>query len=99
MFLAAACGGNGAESERVLVLGGGDYTEVEFRSDVRALFVALGSDGFCNGPPGVSDEEIADWVSAARESAGGELNQTPEPADRVRAGAIFREECERITSK
>ena len=99
LLLLAACSGGGDATERVLVLGGGDITEVEFRLTVRAAFLNSTA-AICAGLKGLSDEEAADAISKAQ--ADGDLDddltvvQEADPDDRVRAAAIIKEECDRI---
>ena len=79
--------------------GGGDITESEFRLTVRAAFLNS-TPAICAGLRGLSDEEVADAISKAQ--ADGDLDadlvviQEADPDDRVRAGAIVKEECARI---
>jgi hypothetical protein len=95
-LLLVGCGG-GSDIERLLVLGGGTFTEAEFRLEVRAGFVgSLSAESFCAGLEGLSDEEAADVIRIAQEREGATPAQEARPADQVRAATIVKEECKRI---
>jgi hypothetical protein len=91
--LMAACS-SGSDDERVLVLGGGDFTEEEWRTNVRISLDASNCASFND----LSTDEAIDLISAANATAGETPVQAPNEDDRERAAEIVLEECERITS-
>lgn len=94
----AACGGNGGTDEaRMLVLPGGTLSEAELRPAWRAWLAGIDSEAFCKSLAGLSDTEVSDTLRQFNLARGTEAKQTAVPADAARAGAIMKEECDRIT--
>jgi len=81
--------------ERILHLASGDYTESEYRARMRANLTMDGAGELCQSLTGLSDLEIYDVI--AELGRGGRENvQDPEPESQEFAGAILKEECDRI---
>ena len=101
-FVLAACspfGGDGVsgDPERLLVLGGGDFTEEEFRILVLASFAtSFTTESLCASVLGLSPEAAADVISTTQENEGADIVQLAIPEDRIRAAAIIIEECLRL---
>lgn len=95
-LLLAACGDSSGESERVLHLGGGDKTEAEARLTIRAWLMHTDGESYCRSLHGLSAEELSETIVKYQEAAGITPAQEPNPDDRIRLGAILKEECERI---
>jgi len=98
LALVAACGGgsgsSGGGEERVLHLGGGDYTEAEFRTLARAAYVeASGTERFCRSLDGLPASEIVPLMLELQDAT---PVQEAAPADRERAAEILQEECGRL---
>jgi len=98
----AACGGDGNEdgdgqSDRILRLSSGDISESDYRLQVRVALTQASGEAFCRSLEGLSDEETLDLAVAVQKQAG---YPTPiresDPADRIRAVSIVKEECDRI---
>lgn len=81
---------------RVLRLGGGDITEVEFRAGVRVALTEEVTQRLCRSVGGLSDEETVEVIVEAQRLAGVKLVQEPVAEDRLRAAVIFKEECARV---
>lgn len=93
--LAVACSGSNEPSERILHLGGGDFTESEARTETRAFLMRPGAESFCQSLEGLSNEEIAEVMADIKEEAGTDIQEAVWE-DRVIAAGILKEECERI---
>lgn len=95
--LLVACGGGG-DTENTLSLRGGDTTEEQFRTDMRAFLIGGVDDAkaFCDSLDGLSNTEIAETLKAVNEKRGVIPKQSPDPADEAIAGGIVKEECNRI---
>ena len=91
-----SCGGGGdsGDSERVLHLRGGDFTESHFTANVRALLIADAS--FCDSLKGLSAREVADAFKAVNDAAGATPKQGSNANDEERGGEIIQEECNRV---
>ena len=98
LLLLAACSSGGGDVERVLVLGAGDFTEQEFRLQLRTGFLSAmpSARSLCAGLEGLSDREAAEVLAQAQDERGTPTVQPPVAADRERAAAIIKEECNRI---
>ena len=95
-----ACGGDDGGGERILRLGAGDVTEEEFRMGLRSevLFLPTARDALCAPIRGLSDEEATDVILLIRDQLVEiEYVQEPDRDDQVRATAILREECDRLS--
>lgn len=101
--LAVACGGSSTSttepsaqpSQSVLHLSSGDTTEAEFRTQIRAALLSAGSGDFCRSLQGLSDTDAAAAIVAAQEGMATPVQEAVQ-ADRERAAAITKEECQRI---
>jgi hypothetical protein len=99
-----ACGGGdngssgdgGADAQGSLTLRGGEYTEEEFRTEIRSLLSTVDSDVICASLAGLSGRQVADALGVVSEQQGVTPFQEPDPDDEARAGEILLEECERI---
>ena len=97
LLLLVACSGGGSDAERVLVLGSGDITESEWRTDMQAFILSeVGAVTFCERLDGLSNREVADAMVQLSRDAGNERIQEPDPGDEERAAAIMKDECARI---
>ena len=96
-----ACSGDGdGDGERILRLATGDVTEEEFRMGLRSevLFLPAARDALCTPIRGLSDEEATDVILLIRDQIVTlEYVQEPDRDDQVRATAILREECDRLS--
>lgn len=93
--LFAACGNSDSKNE-ALTLGGGDFTEEEFRIEVRGALAGVDSAAFCQALDGLSDSEAAQAISASQRQRGQTPKQDADPDDVTTAGEIVKEECDRI---
>jgi hypothetical protein len=102
-LLVLSCGGGdsggsgdgGGDAQGSLTLRGGNYTEEEFRTEIRSLLSTVDSDIICASLEGLSGRQVADALEVVSEQQGVTPFQDPDPDDEARAGEILLEECDR----
>lgn len=95
LALLAACSSNNLSNDE-LVLGGGTYTEEEFRLEIRAFLTGFDSAAFCDSLSGLDGQEVAETLTKINRDRGVTPVQEPDPDDIAPAGDIVIEECNRI---
>lgn len=96
--LGAACGGSAANSERVLHLRTGDYTEAQLRAEIRSDGL---SEAQCQALKGLDAKAVVDildvqFAKNAKTDDALKPMQTPRRVDDLRQGEIILEECQRL---
>ena len=96
MALTFACGGGSSgNDDRVLHLRTGDYTESQYRANLRALGLSIAG---CAAYKGLDAQAVADLIGAYFDNGPDKtrVTQQSNPADDLRQGEIQLEECKRI---
>jgi hypothetical protein len=89
----SACGGS---SERVLHLSGGNFTESQFRANVRTTLASNAGGNLCAAIKGLAPQDAASVIIRAQSSSITPTVQAGNEADRSRAAQIVQEECANI---
>jgi hypothetical protein len=84
-------------SERVLRLGGGEFSESQLRTSYRAGLIHPQGETLCRSVQDLSDREAVAVIMKYQELTGTNDKQQPgQDQDRERAAAILKQECRRL---